>query len=223
MKNLKLLSILACSFIALSFMSCNSGNTTSWTPLTSAQKASCFNQITGSHTGKMIYVSEEHKTSTSDVSDTTNVNWNIGSGVGTDTTLTVTNFPFKVLAKYIPDEKVSKALASYEIPTSFKSAIYFYQITPTPAFLIKPEVVKCNVNYDGADHVISLYFYQSTVYSITSYGYYNSTQKSLNMNILFGGYKIDAKDNDTNTPNPIKVKSNGREYQYAPLTFIEQK
>ncbi len=223
MKKLKLFSILVCCLAALSFMSCNSSNTPSWTPLTSAQKASCFTQVTGSHTGKMIYVSDEHKTSTSDVSDTTSVNWNIGSGVGTDTTLTVTNFPIKVLAKYIPEEKVSKALASYEIPTSFKSAIYFHQITPTPAFLIKPEVVKCNVNYDGADHVISLYFYQSSVYSITSYGFYNSAQKALNMNILFGGYKIDAKDNDTSTPKPLTVKVDGRTYQYAPLTFIEQK
>lgn len=223
MKRLKLFSILACCSAALTFMSCNTGSdSSSWTPLNPTQKASCFSQVAGSYSGKMVYYSEDHKAILSDVTDTLSVSWTIGTGLGSDTTMTVTNLPAKILSKYIPEEKVSKALAAYEAPVSLKSAMYFYQTTPAPTFLLIPEVVKCPITYDGATHTISLYFYQSNLSAVTSYGYYNATDKQLAMSIIFGGYKVDA-DNSSTSTSTLNYTINGRTFSYAPLMFIATK
>ncbi len=219
----KLLSIVAFCAATLTFTSCNTGESNTWTPLTPTEKASCFAQTSGSYSGKMVYYNaNESTTSTSSVTDTLNVNWTIGTGVGSDTTMTVTNLPVKVFAKYIPDEKVSKALAAYEAPVPFKNAMYFYQTSPAPTFLLVPEIVKIPITYDGGSHTLSLYFYQSTLSSVTSYGYYYATTKQLVMSIVLGGYELDATDTTSNV-NKLEYKVSGKTFSYAPLQFIAQK
>lgn len=220
----KLLSILAFCAATMTFMSCNTGDTTTWTPLTPTEKASCFAQVAGNYNGKMVYYSvNDSVTNRTNVTDTISVSWSIGTGLGADTTVTVTNLPVKILAKYISDEKISKALAAYEGTVPLKSPIYFYQTSPTPAFLLQPETVKCPVNYEGGSHTISLYFYQSYISAVTSYGFYNTTQKALKMNFLLGGYKLDATDTSTSDVKKLEYKINGRTYSYAPLEFTAQK
>lgn len=223
MKKLRLLTILACCASAFAFMSCNTGDTTAWTPLTPSEKASCFAQVTGTYNGKMAFYSEDSKANASDVTDTLDVKWTIGTGTGADTTVTVTNFPVSILHKYIPEEKVSKALAVYEGTVALKSPMYFYQSTPAPAFLLQPEVIRCPISYDGGAHTISLYFYQSYVSAITSYGFYNSTKNTLRMSFLFGGYKLDSTDDSSTGMKQASYTINGRSYSYAPLEFSGQK
>lgn len=219
MKKIIFLSIVVCCLAAITFMSCNTGDSTSWTPLTPTQKAACFSQTMGVYNGKMVYYNTSKSTNSTNVTDTVNVSWTVGSGVGADSTVTINNFPVKVLAQYISDKSISTALAAYSGTVSLNSPIYFYQTSPVPAFLMKPETLKCKINYDDADHIISLYFYQSTLYSITSYGYYSSSQKTFKMGVSFGGYKIDAKDGDASNVKTPEFTINGRTYLYAPLDF----
>lgn len=217
----KLLSILAFCAATMTFMSCNTGDTTTWTPLTPTEKAACFSQVAGTYNGKMMYynVSDSSKSTTT---DTLKVSWSIGTGLGADTTVTVSNFPVKILAKYISEEKVSKALAAYEGTVPLSSPMYFYQTSPA-AFLLQPEIVKCPITYDGGSHTISLYFYQSTISAVTSYGFYNTSQKALRMDFLVGGYKLDATDNSSKDLKTLSYKVNGRSYSYAPLVFVATK
>lgn len=217
----KLLSILAFCAATMTFMSCNTGDTTTWTPLTPTEKAACFSQVAGTYNGKMMYynVSDSSKSTTT---DTLKVSWSIGTGLGADTTVTVNNIPAKILAKYIPEEKISKALAAYEGTVQLKSPVYFYQTSPA-AFLLQPETVKCPISYEGGSHTLSLYFYQSTISAVSSYGFYNTTQKALGMRFLLGGYKLDATDTSVTDVKKLEYKINGRTYSYAPLDFTATK
>lgn len=226
MKSIKILSVMLCTLAIVAFTSCNSESGETWTPLTPTEKASCFNLVQGTHNGKMIYLSDEHKNNSQDYQDTTSVTWNIGSGYGTDTLMTVRNFPVKIFSKYIKDEEISKALANQEQPIELTSSIYFYQTSPV-AFLINPLPASCTLNYGGADHKVTFYFYQSSVYSPTCVGMY-STSTSLGgtymlMQMYVGGYKVDAKDSDTTSPTQMSYRVNSIDYTMLPLGFISQK
>lgn len=221
MKKMKLLSIMAFCAAVMAFTSCDTGTSSAWTPLTPTEKAACFSQVAGTYNGKMMYysVSDSAKSATT---DTLKVSWTIGTGLGADTTVTVNNIPVAIIAKYISEEKVSKALATYKGTMQLKSPMYFYQTSPA-AFLLQPEEVKCPITYDGGSHTISLYFYQSSISAVTSYGFYNTTQKALRMDFLLGGYKLDATDNSSKDLKTLSYKVNNRSYTYAPLVFVATK
>lgn len=240
MKKITLFSVLAVLFAALSFTSCNTGDSETWTPLTPEQKSSCYSALSmysmTSPTGSFTYfckkTDKDGQVSTTVSDSTINADWSFQRIAG-DTTIVITTHSdgaiTKALADYIPSYTSNKsnsglieALKAYTGTTRFVCPLYFYATSPV-SFLLNPQKLTYNLNYDGADHKIDFYFFGSSIYSIMNYGVYNpSNSTNYKMSLMFQlyGFKIDAADDDKNDPTRLEVSaSTGTTVQYVPFYF----
>ncbi len=223
MKNFKLFSVLVVCLAAFAFTSCNTGSDNSYKELTAAEKAYCYQNTYGSRMKKMVYLSDAHKTEDKDYYDTVSVATNIYGYLGADTTLTVSNIPMKIFARYIPETSDTKdmktALENYEGTASLVSNVYYYSTSPVTFLLNPTTTLSCNLEYGGETHKISIYVLGNSYYS---YGNVDANTKKLSAYLLAYGYKIDADDKDTTYPTSFSFLMGSQNSTSSQLRFIEE-
>jgi len=182
MKKLKLVTM-ACCVAAMGLTSCMNDNDDSGRELSKEELAYCLNTVKGTYQGDLIYIAKNVK-DISDNTDTLKISWNITN----DSTMTIKNFPTRLLAENISDDKLKAALA--EAPNQdIDCLIGFINASPVQ-YLINPKAPSFNINHDGADHKIQVAFYAN---STGSFGSFNQTKKVLYMQIVEGAIYMDGK------------------------------
>ena len=228
MKNFKLLSVLAMGLAAFAFTSClNSNNDggSSYTPLTAQEKTYCYTMTSGSHTGGIIYNSDEHKTAINDYTDTLFTSCNIHTNITRkDTTMTIQNFPVKILARYIPESsetnELKTALKAYEGTVDIESSVFYVTATPIQ-FYLTPTKFSVNLTYGEQEHTVNFYFYSNGT-SLCNYGLANSNDNNkLSMQLLLGGYAIDNTKDDYSNFNKFSYSMGGTNLSSLALVFYE--
>ena len=197
MKKLKFLTA-ACCVAAMGLTSClnDSDNTTK--DMTPAEIAYCLNTVKGTYSGNLIYLAKNVK-DVKDTTDTLKISWTITN----DSTMTIKNFPARLLADNITDEKLKAALAE-QPDQDIECRIGFINTEPVQ-YLINPTSPSYTVNFEGADHKIVPAFY---VNSTTSFGSYNTSKKELYMQIVEGAIFMDGKQTSyLNTANPFAFEA----------------
>lgn len=228
MKKITLLSMMAICLSALSFTSCNTDDDTpAWTPLSRAEKATCYAETSGEHTGNMIYISDEHKVNAKDNFDTLQVvNWSIES-TAQDTAIVVKGIPAKIMARYIPENSENKemktALSQSTDDLTVRSRIMYYKTSPVAFLYTTSDAASCELEYGGATHKVSFYFYIGSVYYPYSFGVKNAQTKKQAVQMLIGGYKVDAKADDNSNPTNFSynISNNSETLQYAQFVLTE--
>ena len=182
MKKLKFVTM-ACCVAAMGLTSCMNDNDDSGRELSKEELAYCLNTVKGTYQGDLIYIAKNVK-DISDNTDTLKISWNIVN----DSTMTIKNFPTRLLAENISDDKLKAALA--EAPNQdIDCLIGFINASPVQ-YLINPKAPSYNINHDGADHKIQVAFYAN---STGSFGSFNQTKKVLYMQIVEGAIYMDGK------------------------------
>lgn len=122
MKKITILSILAVFCAALSFTSCNSSDDTSIQLPTQQEASSMLNSIAGSgyHQCGILFSADEKNNIPEKDSIETNI-----TITPRDSSYQISDFPVKLLAKYVNDEKCSKLIS--ELPNqTLKGKLYPY-------------------------------------------------------------------------------------------------
>lgn len=242
MKKIKLFSILAAFVAAVSFTSCNTSDSGStWQELTQAEKASCYSALsmynmttpTGNFTYYTTKLDKDGKLSTTVSDSTITADWQVAR-IGTDTAVVINiynteNGINKALSDYIPEYSNNKsnsglktALKEHKSTVRFVCPLYFYQISPI-SFLLNPQKLTYNLEYDGATHKVEFYFYGSSLYQANNYGIYDpSSTTGTKMQLVFNlyGYKIDAAEDDKSEPTRLEVKTAKGTTNYVPFYFM---
>ncbi len=227
MKKIKLFSIVAAFVAAFAFTSCNTGDDNNYRkPLTKSEKDVCYLKTAGVHYGKLAYMSDEHVTEikgTKEYIDTLDVTTDI-YGNGKDTVMTVSNFPVKIFARYIPEnvdtKELKEALKKYEMPVSFKSVVTYYTVTPVLQFLLSPETITVNLEYGGATHKVNFYCYANAYY-IYNTGLVDSKTNKLEAYFALYGYEVDPKDEKNPKATTFSYNIAGKPYTGAQIKFFE--
>ena len=182
MKKIKLVTM-ACCVAAMGLTSCMNDSDDSGRELSKEELAYCLNTVKGTYQGDLIYIAKNVK-DISDKTDTLKISWNIVN----DSTMTIKNFPTRLLTDNISDEKLKAALA--EAPNQdIECRIGFINSSPVQ-YLINPKAPSYNINHDGAEHKIQVAFYAN---STNSFGSLNQTKKVLYMQIVEGAIYMDGK------------------------------
>ncbi len=187
MKKFKILSLLLAMLATVSFTSCVDDDDDSNSGLTPAEIQQAYSQMQGSHAMK-IYIVDQQKSNSNTVAyaDSADVTLTVSN----DSMMTIRNFPVRMLAKSISDEKISKALETAENKTLSCYTLY-YRLSPV-TFLINPLNLSTTVEYDGAQHEVTFGFLGNNYYS---YGAkYNN---NIGMQLYAVGYKIDSQPFNT--------------------------
>ncbi|MBQ6916376.1 MAG: DUF4840 domain-containing protein [Prevotella sp.] len=197
MKKLQIVTM-ACCVAAMSLTSCLNDSDDSTREMTKEEVAYCLNKVKGNYTGNLIYVAENVK-DVKDKTDTLKINWTIT----TDSTMTIKNFPTRLLADNISDEKLKAALAE-QPDQDIECRIGFINTSPVQ-YLINPKAPSYTVNHDGSNHKIQVAFYMN---STNSFGTYNETKKELYMQIIEGAIYMDEKQTSyLKTANPFAFEA----------------
>ena len=183
MKTIRIFTI-ASLLAAVSLTSCLKDNDDSNSGLSKAEKEYCANIVKGNYTGSLIYAAKNIK-DVSDVTDTLAVSWTIAN----DSTMTIHNFPSRLLAENISDEALRSAIA--EAPDQdIKCYIGFISKDPIQ-WLINPSAPCYNVQFEGAEHKVYVGFYVNSTYS---FGRYTSSTNKIEMQIVEGAIFMDNKE-----------------------------
>ena len=104
MKNFKLLSALAICLMALAFTSCNTSDDNGVKLPTTQEAYAMMSQFSGTHQCGILFPEDNSNNITKD-SITTSIRIN-----AMDSTYTISNFPVSLLAKYVKDDALAKAI-----------------------------------------------------------------------------------------------------------------
>lgn len=156
MKKITLFSILAVFVAALSFTSCNSSDGSSYVPPTQEEARSALSIIAGSgynQCGILFGADEKNNIKEKDSVETT-----IAINVS-DSSYQIRDFPVKLLAKYVNDEKCSKLIS--ELPNqTLKGKLYLYDYASKFFFSVTE-----NINFTDED---------GDKYTLVFYGGFNT-------------------------------------------------
>lgn len=170
---------MACCAAALGVVSCDDDAPEG---LSEKEKTAAFNSVKGNYDGRLIYSAINPKDK-KDTADTLSVSWTI-DGVST---MTIKNFPVKLLAMGVNDTTLRRTLSS--LPAQgIKCAIAFTRLSPV-AFAIAPQAVTTNVAYNGSQRKVQIAFYEGG----NSFAIVNAKRKLLQMQIIEGGIFLDGK------------------------------
>lgn len=228
MKKKKLLSVLATCVAAFAFTSCLNSNdsSSSYTPLTAQEKAYCYTMTSGSHSGGIIYNSDEHKVADNDNIDTLFTSCNIRTNViKKDTTMTIQNFPVKILARYIPESsetnELKAALKAYQGTIDIESSVYYATTSPIQ-FYLTPSKFSVQLNYGNQQHTVNFYCYSNSSANIWNFGSVNSNDNNkLIMRIVLGGYAIDNTKDEDSSIKRFSYSMGSSTSSFLALTFYE--
>jgi len=182
MKKFKLATMAVCLIAALGLTSCIGNDDDQG--LSPIEKQAAFNQIKGSHTGKMIYLAK-NPSNPQDKTDTLDIEWHID----TDSTMTIKRFPVRLVANGVADEALKKAL-DIDKTVDLDCSIGIIKADPV-TYLINPTASVGKLTYDGKEHEVALGFYGN---DLRSFGTYNANTKVMQQQIVAGAVIIDRKD-----------------------------
>lgn len=136
MKKITLFSILAVLFAAMSFTSCNSSSDNGMQLPTKQEAYTMMLNVGGSHQCGILFPADKNNNIQEKDSIVTNITIN-----PSDSTYYISNFPVKLLAKYVKNEKYSKLIS--EVPNQTLSgklypvdatSLFFYTATNNITF-----------------------------------------------------------------------------------------
>ena len=169
---------------AVSLTSCLKDNDGSNSGLSKAEKEYCANIVKGNYTGNLIYAAQNIQ-NINDVTDTLDISWSITS----DSTLTIHNFPSRLLAENISDKTLKEAIASAP-DQDINCAIGFITTNPIQ-WLINPSAPCYKLQFNGAEHKFYVAFYAN---STNSFGRYTSSTNNIEMQIIEGAIFMDNNE-----------------------------
>jgi len=182
MKAFKLLSVVFALFVVAGFTSCldddddNDG-------LTPSEISQCFQAIRGTHQGNLIYT-VRNENNTEYLTDTLDIEWSVNS----DTTLTISSFPTRLLATYISDNIMKEALTAAS-NQDINCGIEFLNSSPVQ-FLINPKAPSYKVNYNGSECTVQIAFYTN---NYASFGSYDISKDFFEMQIVAGAVYVNGQ------------------------------
>ena len=177
--------------MSLTFTSCNNDDD-SYRPLTPEEIEASFNAVKGEKAGKLVYVTKDEEGKAKN--DTLDIAWNIA----TDSTMTIKDFPVKVLAENITDSAMKANLAK-QPNSDLKCKIEFTSSSPV-TFLIGPEKQTYNLSYDNKTAKVEIAFTGNLV----SYGIY-SANTGMTIWLAENAVSVDGKQS-TVLPTPVLFK-----------------
>ena len=199
MKNLKYLTVACClAAMEVTATGCLDDSNDTRSEMSKEEIAYCLNTVRGSYDGNLIYVSKNVK-DVNDNTDTLKISWSIIN----DSTMTICDFPTRLLAANITNAELKKAIE--EAPDQdITCRIGFINSSPVQ-FLVNPVSPALKLNFEGAEHKIQPAFY---VNSTNSFGTFNQTKKELYMQIVEGAIFMDEKQTSyLTTANPFAFEA----------------
>lgn len=127
MKKITLFSILAVLFAAMSFTSCNSDSDNGIQLPTKQEAYNMMLTVGGSHQCGILFPADKNNNIQQKDSFETHITIN-----PSDSTYSISNFPVKLLAKYVKNEKYSKLIS--EVPNQTLSGKLYSMDATTPFF-----------------------------------------------------------------------------------------
>lgn len=182
-----ILAMLCCGMVAFGLTSCLGDDDDDYQLPTAAERAAAIQPLLGYHDGKMIYSAPSTNSST-DRTDTLSISWNIK----TDSTMTIYNFPLRVMAPYLSSEEMQKAILEADPVVDLNCSILVVKTSPV-VWYINPSPAITTLSYSGASHELKFGFYGNTGYSFGQYATSTTTGKSLlSLQIICGGLYVDG-------------------------------
>lgn len=188
--------------------SCFNSDDNSNRSLTKEQIQQCYFAVAGPHSGKLVYVAGKSDKGNSKT-DSIPTSWNITS----DSTMVLNNVSAKAVASLIDTtsaehKEIRNAIAAQ--PSKQMSCyIGFVNMNPVQ-WLINPTGLTYNVTYGGAKHEIKLVFAANNSYS---FGQYNSTSRTMQLQLIAYGAYIDGTFDKSTTPLVLRG---------TPLWFVQK-
>lgn len=185
MKYLKFISLAVCCVAAMVFTSCNSDDDGP-SALSKQEFQQAQNMVKGNYAGRLYWPVKNDSTGKTQA-DSTDITWQVNA----DSTLTINNFPTKLLGAYVTDSTVKKAIMDEE-PLDLKCYVNYTQVDPT-RFTISPVSPAFNVTYGGASHEIAVPFWAGGYYS---YGGYTASNRTMSFVISEAAIYIDGRNSN---------------------------
>lgn len=173
--------MLLCCVIVMGLTSCFYDSDDDYHEITPQEIGQCLSAVKGNYTGKLLF-EINNPDDPKDHLDTLNIVWSITA----DTTVNVNAFPQAVILDRIMDPLLKEAMEQ-AVPGQLKARLAFYNADPI-TFFVYPTSVIYNIEYDGAIHKATLAFWINTSYS---YGLYNTTDKTFQMQLMGAGLYLD--------------------------------
>jgi len=185
MKTIKFLSV-TCCVAAMCLTSCIGDDNDDNRSLTPAEVSQCLTAVKGTHLGQVIYPATNIK-DVKDTADTLDISWTIS----TDSTMTIHDFPSKLLASRIDsiNGKELRAALSMAPDQDIECRIGFIDIAPVQ-WLINPKTPTYQLNTGDGEHKVQVAFYANNTYS---FGMYNASKSEFLMQIIEGAIYLDGK------------------------------
>lgn len=204
MKKIKLFSVLAALFAALSFTSCNTDSDSTSLPDAITAK-SMLSKVSGFHNCGILLPAGTNVESKDSVEATYYVNAN-------DSSFVISSFPISKLAKYFSDEDLANAVAKLPDQNLTGKLLPYSADGPTFGSYVDP--VKFNAN--GKEYTLAFY-YGYTSLTLAGYATIKSTGKQLFLQYLtLGG----VYEGSSSTPLSNALKTTTNSYGYSlPFTF----
>lgn len=177
--------------MSFTFTSC-SDDDDSYRPLTPEETKTAFEAVKGEKTGKLVYVAKDEKGKAKN--DTLDIAWNIN----TDSTMTIKNFPVKVLVENITDSAMRVNLMK-QPNTDLQCQIEFTRTSPV-TFLIAPATQTYQLSYDDKTPKVEIAFNGN----LASYGTY-TTNTGMTIWLAENAVSVDGKQS-TVLPTPVLFK-----------------
>lgn len=149
--------------------------------LTPEEIHSCYLQMAGEHTGKLIYQKYEDYTNQKLINDSIDVSWTVDS----DSIITVHNVPASALGAQVQSNAVKEAIETAG-KTDMKIFYLPYNTSPV-SFMVYPYPVEANVFMNHATHTVTIGFATSSY----SWGSYENSKMRMQL-VLYGIYLDDS-------------------------------
>lgn len=176
MNKLKLISMALCAMALFGFNSCLGSDDDNYRELTAEEKEEQYLMVGGSHMGKVIFPAK-NETNPQDQTDTLDCRFYIGKDYDTENmktvyTLTISKIPIKVIGNYMGygeqrDQMLTKEDVTLNCDMDF---VYIDDATIDAAWLINPYPAEMNLNYNGKDHKVQVYFFVNATNSMGAIG-----------------------------------------------------
>lgn len=195
MKKLSILSLALCAMAAFTFTSCLDDDDDD-NSLKPEQVQQCYAATRGSYTGILVYPRNPNSTLVTD-NDTVNASWTIN----TDSTMVLQNVPSAAIATAFSDSTLKAEIAA-QPNQNINCYIGYIRVEPVQ-WLVNPQYLTYNVNYNGAAHKLQVGFYYNNLYS---YGQFNTTTRKMDVQIVVASAWIDGKYDNTLIRRPIGMR-----------------
>ena len=183
----KFLFIIICCVSATWLTSCYYDSEDEYHEITPQEIGQCLTAVKGNYSGKLLFEVNNPK-DRSDYLDTLDIAWSVTA----DTMFNVKEFPQAVILDRIMDPELKEAMEQ-AAPAPLIARLAFYQINPI-SFMVYPASVVYSIEYNGGTHKASLAFWVNTSYS---YGLYDTTNKTFQMQLMGAGLYLDDNMNQS--------------------------